>query len=143
MVAIRGEVRQGGHGPWLAASPDCQYKLITRGVEWPNWIYLTYPSNESPRQEDHANFAVDWTALHHSQETVRRTGFNPDTDRIIKTYIGLFVTYPDLIDRVNPITPMRPRLGFGPVGMDAPAQLLIKSVKDVVVIHAPAGAILK
>lgn len=141
MVAIRGDVKIGGHGPWLAASSDCQYKLITKGVEWPNWIYLTYPSNESPDQLSHANFTVDLKTMSDAQEKVKRARFNRDTDRLVETYIGLFVTDPDL--KVNPGAPTRRRLGFGPVGMDAPAQLLIKRVKDVVVIHASIGATLK
>jgi hypothetical protein len=29
------------------------------------------------------------------------------------------------------------RVGFGPVGLDVPAQLLIKSVTDVMVVHEP------
>jgi hypothetical protein len=134
IVAVPGRVGGGGHGIWLD-SPDCEYKLVTRGVEWPNVIFLTTPSNKSPDVADHANFDTDWSTIDKSQEAVKRAGFNINTDRIIATYVGLFVTYLDLEKRVNPGILGALRLGFGPVGLGAPAQLLIKIVKDTVVVH--------
>lgn len=136
MVVVRGEVKAGGHGSWLLASSDCQYKLITRGVEWEKLIFLDYPDNESENETGHASFRVDLQAIQKAHEAVGRAGYNPETDRLIKTYIGLFVTYPDLDKRVNPGIPGALKLGFGPVGLEAPAQLLIKSVRDVVVVHS-------
>ena len=47
------------------------------------------------------------------------------------TYVGFFITYSDLEKRVSPDIPRAPRLGFGPAGLGAPAQLVIKTIKDV------------
>jgi hypothetical protein len=134
LVAVRGEEKGGPHGDWLAPDSECQYKLITRGVEWSNFIFMTYPANRSPDVADHANFKVDWTAIKAADAQVRRAGFNPETDRLIETYAGRFVTYLDLENRVNPGIPGALKLGFGPVGLEAPARLVIKTVKDVVIV---------
>ena len=130
-VAVKGEVKSGPHGSWLQASSDCQYKLITKGIEWPNAIYLTYRSDNPNMDIEHQQFSVDWTAIDRSEEKIRRLGFNPKTDRLIMTYIGMFLTYPDLENRVSPNVPGALRLGFGPAGLEAPAELLIKSVAEV------------
>ena len=134
MVSVRGTVKSGGHGDWLEASSDCQYKLITRGVVWRNIIVLAYPNNRSPIQTDHANFDVDWQAVQDASRDTSRNPFNPHIDHVIMTYIGLFQTHQDLDQRVTPNVPGALKLGFGPGG-EAPAQLLIKSLKDVVIVR--------
>ena len=136
LVTVRGEVKAGPHGGWLAPDSSCQYKLVTRGVEWPNLIFLTYPLKQSKDPDDHADFKVDWPAIKQADSRIMRAGFNADMDRLIETYVGKFVTYKDLENRVNPGIPGARRLGFGPVGLDAPAQLLVKTVRDVLVVHA-------
>jgi hypothetical protein len=137
MVTVRGEVKAGGHGPYLIAPPSCGYRLITRGVAWPNVVYLAYPDNGSRIESYHADFQVDWRSVARAEEEEKHQGFNPASDRIFKTFTGLLVTYSDLENRVTPGAPGGPKLGFGPVGLDAPAQLLIKSVGDVVVRREP------
>jgi hypothetical protein len=135
MVAVRGEERGGSHGAWLVGCSECQDRLVTRGVEWPNVIFLTYPDNESRNKANHADFRVDWRSIEAARKVVARSALNLSTDRIIQTYLGRFVAYPDLDNRVSPGVPGALRLGFGPVGLEAPAQLLIKRVRDVVVLH--------
>ena len=138
VIAVRGEVGVGGHGVWLKASHDCTYKLITQGVVWPNIIHLTYPDNQSSDPVDHAPFEVDWTSLRRADQVALRAGYQAGVDDEVVTYIGLFVTYHDLENRVTPNLPGALRLGFGPPS--APAQLLIKSAKDVVVVRGASGA---
>lgn len=137
MIKVRGEVRSGGHGAYLVPSAICSDKVVTRGVEWPNVIFLTYPNNASPSETDHASFRIDWRTIRKTQNAIRRAPFNPDTDRIIETYTGLFETYLDLEKRVSPGVPGALRLGFGPVGLGAPAQLLIQAATDAAVVHPP------
>jgi hypothetical protein len=137
VVTVRGEVKWGPHGDWLASSSVCQYKLTTKGVEWPAVIALAYPNNHSSDPDDHASFSVDWGAIAKDKEELRRAGFNPDSDRLYRTYVGLFITYPDLENRVNPGIRDFERLGFGPLPLGAPAELLIKGVVDPVVVHPP------
>jgi hypothetical protein len=139
IVTVQGEVGGGGHGAWLVASSGCHYKLITQGVEWPNAIYLNYPTNQSRNEANYANFRVDWKAIQRADERVRHSGFNPDRDRVIITYVGRFVTYLDLDKRVSLGVPGALRLGFGPVGLGAPAQLLIKTIRDVSIVHGDTG----
>jgi hypothetical protein len=136
MIAVRGAVKGGGHGAWLTATPECTYRLVTKGVEWANIIFLAYPDNQSKIESYHASFPVDWRAIRQAEEEAQRQGFNPDTDYTTETYIGLFLTYPNLENRVSPGVPGALRLGFGPLG-EAPAQLLIKTVRDLVVVHGP------
>lgn len=135
MVAVQGEAREG----WLAASGDCSYKLITEGIEWPNVIYLDYPTPQSRNEASRANFRVHWKAIQAANDKVRRSGFDPRTDRLIITYVGRFVTYLDLDKRVSPGVPGALRLGFGPVGLGAPVQLLIKTIADVSIVHGETG----
>ncbi len=134
LVAIRGEVRAGGHGPYMIPEGACSYELITGGVAWPNKINLTYPNNRSPIETDHAPFSLDTRALRKADEYLERMGFRPGIDTEIATYVGLFVTYPDLDNRVSIGVPGAWRHGFGPAGMGAPAQLVIKTVEDVTII---------
>lgn len=134
MVTVRGTVAVGGHGTWLAASQDCAYKLITRGVVWPNIVYLTYPDNQSKSPSDHAGFEVDWSAIRRADKEAVKGGYDPKANCEVATYTGLFVTYHDLEDRVTPNLPGALRLGFGP-SLGAPAELLIKTVKDVVIVR--------
>jgi hypothetical protein len=131
MVVVRGEVKAGGHGQYLTASA-CEHRLATKGVVWPNIIYLTFPDNRSKEETFHADFQVDWRSVRLAEAQERRAAFNSDTDQLLETLTGLFVTYRNLEERV---TPGVLRLGFGPVGLEAPAQLLIKSIRDVVVVH--------
>jgi hypothetical protein len=139
VVEVRGLLAGGPHGGWLQPSGDCDYALVTRSVAWPNIIFLNYPNNSSPDPTDHAPFAVDWKAVRAAEDRVRLAGFDPRTDREVATYIGLFVTYRDLDSRVTPGVPGALRLGFGPL-LGAPAKLLVKSVKDVVVVRNTGGA---
>lgn len=137
MVNVRGDVYGGVHGAWLAAPPGCQYKLTTRGIEWANVIFLAYPSENPRNVDEYAAFRVDWQSIRRTEETVKHAGFNPAVDHTVKTYRGMFITYldEDLDKRVNPDIPGAFKLGFGPVGLEAPAQLLIRTVRDAVVIR--------
>lgn len=133
IVLVRG-IERGGHGAWLVADPACQHELVTRGVKWPNIIYLAYPDNQSKIESYHAPFKVDWKSVERVQQEVERSGFDPDRDYVVKTFEGLLLTYSNLENRVTPGIPGALRLGFGPLG-EAPAQLLIKRVKDPTVLH--------
>jgi hypothetical protein len=134
VVMVRGEVKQGPHGAWMASLSDCQYKLITEGISWPNEIFLAYPNSRSPLEEFHANFEVDWKSVRRAENQLKHSEYDPAIDHVVETYVGRFVTYLNLENRVNSPTLGGNRFGFGPKGLDAPAQLLIKSIKEVTVI---------
>ena len=136
IVTVRGIVEAGGHGTFLSAAPSCTYTLMTRGVLWPNIIALSYPNNSSLVPTDHAKFRIDWRSIRVAEDAALRAGYDPHVDREVATFVGLFVTYGDLENRVSPGLNGAPRLGFGPDSLGAPAQLLVKSVKDLVVIKA-------
>jgi hypothetical protein len=140
MVTVRGIERPGGHGSFLVASRDCTYQLVTRGVIWPNVVFLTYPNHDSPSPTDHAAFKPDFKAVERCNKEIVRAGYDPGKDQVIVTYIGRFVTYPDpdLDQRSNAGLRGALRLGFGPAGLGAPAQLLIKTEKDALVVHGAA-----
>jgi len=131
VIAVRGAVTAGGHGPYLVASNACSYELVTRGVVWPNIINLVLPNNQSPDLTVHAPFTLDWKAIRAADDYLVKAGYRAGVDTETATYVGLFVTYPDLDKRVSPGVPGALRLGFGPGGLGAPAQLVIKTVEGV------------
>lgn len=128
MVVVRGAVGVGGHGIWLAPVGECTYKLVTKGVPWPNVINLKYPTIKSQDPDDRADFNPDWTALRRADREALHAGHDVRVNHMIATYTGLFRTFQDLENRVSPGVAGALRLGFGP---GAPAQLLIKTIKDV------------
>jgi len=130
MVAVRGDLHPGGHGPFLEALSGCDYRLVTRGVDWPKRVFLTFPNNQSKDETVHVDFQVDDRVIRRAEDQIQRAD---PSDTVVATYVGLLVTFPDLDQRVNPGVPTWPRLGFGPVGLDAPVELVIKTIEDVVV----------
>jgi hypothetical protein len=134
IVEVRGKIVEGGHGIYLASAQECAHELVTRGVTWPNIINLEYPNNHSPDADSHAPFEADLKAFRVADANAERMGYRHGIDTEIATYVGLFMTYPDLDRRVSPRVPDALRLGFGPAGLGAPAQVLIRTIKDVVVI---------
>ena len=137
MVSVRGKVSGGWHGEWLETPQGCDYRLVTNGVVWPNVMFMAYPNNKSPILSDHATFEVDWKSIRALEERVQRREFRPGKDYVIATYEGLFLTFPDLESRVSPGVPGAHRLGFGPDGLGAPAQILIRSVRNAVIVRGP------
>lgn len=133
VVLVRGAIGGGGHGTWLVASPTCTHRLTTRGVTWPNIVFLTLPNNQSKDPAFHADFAPDMRAIERANRDAVRAGYNGKDNHMVATYEGLLVTYLDLAERVSPGVPGALRLGFGPL-VGAPAQLLIRTVKDVTVV---------
>lgn len=148
IISVRGEVKAGGHGPYLIAEPSCTFKLTTTsttwrnglttpGATWPNVIWLEYPSNTSGFEGFHAPFEVDWVSVRRAEVQERGQRRKSDSDQLFKTFTGLLVSYDELELRASPAGLIQRRLGFGPVGLDAPAKLLIKSIADVVAIRKP------
>lgn len=146
IISVRGEVKPGGHGPYLIAEPSCAFELrtspttwpnglITRGAAWPNIIWLEYPSNKPGHDYSHAPFEVDWNSVRQTDRQVLRQRYNSASDRLLMTYTGLLVSFDTLELRASSTGLIAKRLGFGPVGLDAPAKLLIRSVADGVVIR--------
>jgi len=133
MVAVRGAVEGTDEGAWLRSSQNCKYKLVTRGITWPNVISLEYPNNESTNPADHVDFDVDWEAIYTVGVAVPK-GFNRKIDQIVKTYVGLFQTYPDLDSRVSSDKGDALKAGFGHLG-GAPARILVKTVRDVAAVR--------
>ncbi len=138
----------GGHGPYLIAAPSCTFKLTTTsttwpnglttpGASWPNVIWLEYPINTSRFEGSHAPFEADWISVRRAEAQERRQRYNSVSDQLFETFTGLLVSYDELELRASPAAPMLKRPGFGPVGLDAPAKLLIKSITDAVVIRKP------
>ncbi len=129
-------------GTSLDAGQDCRYELKTSGVVWPNIIWLAYPRNGSSSVLDHADFQVDWEAVRRVARYVGEHGFDRQKDQLEETLVGLFVTYSDLDKRVNPGIPSALRLGFGHLGA-APAQLVIQTVRDPVIVPIVAAGAAK
>jgi hypothetical protein len=148
LVSVRGEVKSGPHGSYLAAAPTCTFKLRITGTTWPsgfttpgaaypNIIWLDYPVNTSRFESSHAPFEVDWVSVRRAEGQARRQGCCSVSDQLFETFTGLLVSYDKFEMQASPAAPIVKRRGFGPAGLDAPAELLIKSVADVVVIRKP------
>jgi len=138
-VVVRGEVKAGGHGPWLQADSDCNYRLVTRGVEWPNIVFLTFPTSRQGDGEPMVPFRADLDSMENSLRFLRRQNFDSETDRRFETYEGIFVTDEDLERRVSPGLPNALRLWFGPSGLGAPGKLIIRTQRDVTVLKGIKG----
>jgi len=136
IVTVRGEVKASQHGIWLES--ECASSLVTKGVTWPNAVFLRYPSTKSRIEADRADFSIDWGAEEKITAQIDRLGFDPTSDQLFETVTGLFRTYPDLQDRVSPNIQIAPRGGFGPDGY-FPAQLIIKTRLAPEVIHGKPG----
>jgi hypothetical protein len=139
IVAVRGVVAAGGHGIYLVSPNNCSYELVTRGIVWPNIINLVFPNNTARDISLHAPFVLDRKAIEAADDMLIKSGYRAGVDGELATYEGLFVTYTDLDKRVSPGVPGAFRLGFGPAGLGAPAQLVIKTIKDVTVIPGAAA----
>jgi hypothetical protein len=148
IISVRGEVKYGGHGPYLVAAPTCRFQLrtssttwpnglTTPGPVWPNVIWLEYANNKSGDESARAPFEVDWSSVRRAEAQERRQGCCSESDQLFKTYTGLLVSYDELEVRASASALIMKRPGFGPAGLDAPAKLLIKSVGDVVVLRKP------
>jgi hypothetical protein len=148
IISVRGEVKQGGHGPYLIAAPSCTFKLtttsttwpnglITPGATWPNVIWLQYANNKSGDESARAPFELDWISVRRAAGEERRQRYNPASDQLFETFTGLLVSYDALESRASASALIVKRPGFGPAGLDAPAKLLIKSIADVEVIRKP------
>ncbi len=137
LVTVRGQVTEGPHGAYFTAGPECHFKLVTKGVTWRNLIYLSSPNNKSVDPAAHADFEVDLDAEAKIMTDIRRLNFNPKTDTLVETVVGLCRILEDLDHRVNPSLPdggFLRTLGFGP-GLDAPVELLIETRRDPAVLH--------
>lgn len=129
--------RRDGWRTWnLLASNKCADELGARGVTWPNFINLVLANNSSPNINEHAPFETDQQSIDAAQKYLRTAGYRAGVDREVATYTGLFLMYPDLDRQGNVSVQNAIILGFGPVGLRAPAQLVIKTIKDVSVIRA-------
>jgi hypothetical protein len=102
-----------------------------------NVIWLEYANNKSGDECARAPFEVDWISVRQTEGQERRQGYNSASDQLFETFTGLLVSYDTLEVRASASALVMKRPGFGPAGLDAPAELLIKSIADVVVIRKP------
>jgi hypothetical protein len=130
IIAVRGFLVSTDEGSWLHG--ECKEPLITNGYKWASMIWPESPTSgfalhKAPFEEDVLAQREMW-ATRDREITDRR-------DRLWVTYIGLLETRPtmNLEVFVRPNGQRQP-VGFGHLG-GAPAQLLVKTVKDVVVEH--------
>jgi hypothetical protein len=131
LVEVRGLVKGGGHGAWLAAE-DCGLVLKAAGYKWPNQVHLTFPHNQSPIKDDHANFEVNFAAIRKLDQAARKAKYDPETDLQRATYTGLFRALGDLSQHLRGDSRNPTGAGFGPES--APAQLLIQSARDLTIV---------
>jgi hypothetical protein len=131
IVALRGYFRPG-HGGWI--NGDCKEQITTvSGLKWPNDIWVLGPRSAAM----HAlSFDLDERAMEEMRDKLSREIKDRERDRIWVTYIGLFETWDNLKTAEYKDARGNPRLaGFGHLG-GSPAQLFIKTAKDVTVEHA-------
>jgi hypothetical protein len=134
VVDVRGEVMAGGHGIYMA-SDKCANELDGAGVTWPNFINLVFANNHSPNPYDHAPFETDQQSIEAADKYALQAGYRAGVDRKVATYTGLFLMWPDVGRQGKVSVQNAIILGFGPVGLRAPAQLVIKAIKDISVVR--------
>ena len=131
MIAVRGFLISTDEGHWL--NGDCEEPLITNGYKWKSAIWPESPSSRSALHK--VAFEEDFEAETAMYAVRNREMKDPRHDRLWVTYIGLLETRQsmDIEVFVRPNGERQP-VGFGHLG-GAPAQILIKTVKDIVVEH--------
>jgi hypothetical protein len=128
-VAIRGVFRDTDEGAWLVG--ECPVPLSTGGYVWNSHIYLISPRSKFVLRsveysEDSAAFEVLASRLKDRKDPIR--------DKAIVTVFGKIETREDLEAQVYRDRDGRVRpAGFGHMG-GAPAQLVLKTVRDISVV---------
>lgn len=124
-IAVRGVII-GAEGSFLMGR--CPTHITVKGFTWPDLIWLTFPENSERHR-----FAPDITAHEKVQNEIKR--LHPrKSDQIILTYVGV-LEVEDLVKNVQMSrTGRMVSFGFGPDN-DAPAQLLVQTVRDPCVLR--------
>jgi hypothetical protein len=133
MVAVRGYEFSTDEGVYLKG--DCPNVLETDGIKWPNVISLAYPGSSF------ALHSVDFTADKRGIATAA------EKVKLYRVPVKVWLTYIGLLETREPFSlqiytdrdGVKRPAGFGN-GAAAPAQLLIKTVKDVVIEKGPRSA---
>jgi hypothetical protein len=130
LVAIRGIEIATGEGVWLKAL-DCDNAFVTNGYVWPSTIWIDISDS------DRAAAGVQGPELASSNkridEDLKKRGFDSKKDRLVITYVGLFEAYDDTAQEFHPDSRSTRANGFGHLN-DAPAQIIVKDVKDAVIV---------
>ena len=125
-IAVRGVLVTGGHGSFLSST--CPSHLTTKGFTWPDVIWLTDPKNSEGRRVE-----ADTNAHERVRYTISQFHLR-EGDQVMVTYVGMLEAK-DLAQSVGANRAGQiVALGFGPGG-DAPAQLVVETVKDPSVMH--------
>src|SRR5712692_459086 len=126
VIAVRGAIVGAGHGTFVSSLRACQ--IVVTGYRWPDYIVL-----ENPTNSDGVHVEADPVG----RESIRQqiTRLHPSTrDQILVTYEGTLeakeLTESVSLNRAGKLA----GFGFGP-GVDAPAQLIIKTARDPAVIR--------
>ncbi len=69
---------------------------------------------------------------------LKKRGFDNHRDRLVITYVGLFLAYDDSTQEYHPDSRSTRANGFGHLNA-SPAQIIVKDVKDAVIerVHNP------
>lgn len=118
VLSIRGFAVATEEGSWLGG--DCRDHLVTKGLTWPNTIWLLVTGG------------TDFAGLERIRKQISRER-SSSADRVWITYVGMLETKSSIEEEVGLDDKGGPhRLGFGHLN-DAPAQLDVRTAKDVVI----------
>jgi hypothetical protein len=124
-ISVRGVLVGGEHGSFLSGA--CGRHITTKGFTWPDVIWLTNP------RDSKGMFTADKKAHEQVRNEIRQLRLRPK-DKLVLTYVGTLETR-DLgesvvVNRAGDLV----GFGYGP-DSDAPAQLIVKTVKDPEVLR--------
>lgn len=127
-IEIAGYWEETDHGMFLRG--HCKSRLVTQGYHWIQAIWLARPSSiASPP------FALDAPSVDAAYRAVERQRPSRGSYRVWATFIGRLETGDTLLVATNGHIGPRP-LGYGHLGA-YPAQLILRSIKNVRVIRSP------
>jgi hypothetical protein len=134
LITVKGVQIASDEGAWLERN-DCR-PLAVAGYDWPTSIWLEL----SDKRRKEAGFeSTDLElSVRRINEKIRYRHYDPKRDRLWLTYVGVFETYDDGLEKHVYVDSSGSRgVGFGHLNR-SPAELIVKDVLDVSVEHPGA-----
>jgi hypothetical protein len=132
MVEVQGII-EAWSGYWLAGR-NCETRIRIGNVRYENLIALINPKGAEKISLHKVPYVWDLTSWNKFQEAIYYAGFY--SERVRMTVVGLYETRTPRDALVNSRFPDQ-YFGFGDQGV-APAQILVREVKDIVREPDPA-----
>lgn len=128
VIAVRGIQVATDEGAWLKGD-NCA-PIVTKGYTWPAAIWLDM--SRTRLEVEHFSYRRLHADIARINGRLRRLGVDAKKRRIVLTYVGRVEVISDMSKRVDEVNGVPRGMGLGH-GNWAPAQMVVKAVRDLVV----------